>query len=288
MTQTNDLATTQVQEGPLLKRFVRRQRVPFSPGVIPYTFFTFSVGFSQGPSVTELHQSQADSVFKPYAVTLGTTGLLFGGVFLAGCFALWRCLEVGRLVGIWLMLPFLAVLGLSILTNLGYNVRYVALVMPAYIMVLAAGIGWFRHPFVRAMLLVLILASNALSLHAYYVNPRYARADARAAADYLRTVVEPGDMIFVVGIGEALRYYAKDDFPIEVMERPMRIERPIEDYLHTTIGGHTRLWIVELRRWEKDPKGEVNRWLDHHYRLIEERHFPSIRIYHYQSPPLGG
>jgi hypothetical protein len=66
--------------------------------VLPYTFFVFSAGFLQGPSMHDLHQSQSLAAVRPYSTTLACLGLLFGVLWIVGLIAIWRQPDVEKLL----------------------------------------------------------------------------------------------------------------------------------------------------------------------------------------------
>ena len=108
--------------------------------VLPYTFFSFSGGFSLGPSARELYSDRTLAPLAPYAPMLVTLGLLYGGLLLSGLIATHRQGDSWILLGLWMSIPILGVFGIATLLNIYYDVRYVATAFPAYILLLAAGI----------------------------------------------------------------------------------------------------------------------------------------------------
>jgi uncharacterized membrane protein len=216
----------------------------FSPLMIPYTFFTFSAGFSQGPSLHELHISRSLSTLHSNLPALISLGILFGGFLVVGLTTLPAYPETNKLLMLWTAVPVLGVLAISASTNLSYNVRYAAMALPAYILILAVGIARFRRPVVQVSLLLMILLSNGISLANYYYNPRYAREDARAAVAYLTSVVQPSDLILVIGHPHVLQYYAKDHLKMLSVNDLPNMDQPVSDRLESLQKPLDRLWIV--------------------------------------------
>jgi 4-amino-4-deoxy-L-arabinose transferase-like glycosyltransferase len=255
----------------------------FTPVMIPYTFFAFSTGFSQGPSVRELHISQSPTLLLSHAPTLIGCGILFGGLFLVGLIAIWRHAEVGKFLTLWMCAPLAGVLVMTVITNLGYNVRYVAMIFPVYVLILAAGIGRFRRPWLQMILMVAVLGSNGLSLAHYYFDPQYAREDARAAAQYLEAAVQPQDVILAVGTTTPLKYYFKKDIPIVNLGSLHKMDRDmLANRLQEFSKEYDRLWLVEMRIWQQDPKGKVRAVLGDIYPLLEQKQLPGVSIYAYR------
>jgi uncharacterized membrane protein len=244
-----------------------------TPAIIPYTFFVFSAGLTQGPSVHELHKSQSLATLLSYAPILVSLGLLFGGLFLVGLIAIWRQPDVGKFLTLWLCIPLLGVWGLTFITNLGYNVRYTTMVFPAYLLILAAGITWFPRTWLQVTLLVAVLVSNGVSLANYYFNPSYAREDVRAAVQYLESVRRSRDVFLAVGDTHALHYYSQGTLPFERLAHVSKLDRPPIEVLRDIVRDHDRSCLIEVRPWQSDPDGKWKAALGGAYPLIEQKQF---------------
>jgi hypothetical protein len=251
--------------------------------MIPYTFFAFSTGFSQGPSVRELHISRSPALLLSHAPTLVGCGILFGGLFLVGLTAIRRHPEVRKFLILWMCIPLAGVLVMTVITNLGYNVRYVAMTFPVYVMILAVGIARFRRLWFQLILMAAVLGSNSLALANYYFDPQYAREDARAAAQYLEAVVQPQDVILAVGTTTPLKFYFRKDIPIVTLGGLRKSDRQMmAKRLQEFSKEYSRLWLVEMRVWQHDPQGKVKAVLSDTYPLIEQKQLPGVSIYAYQ------
>ena len=225
--------------------------------MIPYTFYAFSTGFSMGPSVRELHIDRSLTVFMPHVPMLFILSVLFGGLFLVGLIVLWRRRDTWTFLTLWMSVPIIGALSISALTNMAYNVRYVAMALPAYVLVLAAAIASFRRPAVRMALLGAVLVVHGVALANYYFDPRYARADARAAAQYLESAVQARDVVLIVGAHGPLQYYSSKKLPIVNFGGLHKTGQPIVKRLQELQKGHDRLWLVEIRPWQTDPTGKI-------------------------------
>jgi mannosyltransferase len=252
-------------------------------GAIPYTFFAFSVGFSLGPSVRELHQSRSISTLLSYAPALVPIGVLFASVFVLGLRKLRGNQSAGVFLLMWLGVPIAGVFIIATTTSYHvYNTRYAAIALPAYILVLALGISIFRKQVVQITVLSGLLFINGLSLAHYYFNPRYAREDARSAAQYLESMAQPGDVILSVGSATALRHYYKGSLPIVLAGAHSTKNELVAEHLRKLHKDH-RLWLVEIRPWEADPKSTVKAALDNLARRSGHKDFSGVEIYSYQA-----
>jgi hypothetical protein len=184
---------------------------------------------------------------------------------------------------LWLFVPFLSILALTLITNLGYNVRYATMVFPAYLLILAAGITWFRRTWLQVTLLVAVLVSNGFSLTNYYFNPHYGREDVRAAVQYLESVRRPGDVLLAVGSTNALHYYSQGNLPFERLSRVSKLNRPLTEVLRDVARDHDRLCLIGVRPWERDPHGKSKAALDDMYPLLEQKRFAGgVSLHCYQ------
>jgi hypothetical protein len=256
----------------------------FTMMALPYTFFAFSTGFSLGPSVRELQVSRSLAALWPHMFPIALCGLVFGSLFLLGLGALWRQPEGGKLLITWLVVPIVGALGISaLMPSMAYNVRYVAMTLPAYIFILAAGITRFRRPTVQVGLMAAVLLINALSLANYYHNPRYSREDARSAAAYLESSTGPGDVIVAVGNPTALQYYFRGKSPI-ITWRTTLINDLSALAARLQEGGeaHHRVWLVAIRPWEGSPNARTKAAFDEMYRFIRGKELPGVEVSLYE------
>jgi len=260
----------------------------FSLAVVPYTFYAFSSGFSLGPSTQDLHHSRSWASLAPFAPMILVSLILFGGLFLAGLIKLCRESRTALLLLLWMIVPLLGALTVSFLTDMVYNVRYVAMVLPVFITAIAAGILSFRKTVFQLVFFLMVLIANGISLINYYVDPHYAREDARSAAKYLESATRPGDVILVVGSPTALRYYYKgtqrlvSGGKLTSQDTPEAIQK-----VPGLVQASSRLWLVTIRPWQTDPKGKVKAFLDQTFGAVELKRFPGVDIYCYPSRKEG-
>jgi uncharacterized membrane protein len=253
-----------------------------SSAVIPYTLFAFSSGFSMGPSVRELHTSRDLRMLLAHLPTLALLILLFGALFVMGIMALWCKAEVAALLLLWFVVPVAAVLILAMHTEVAYNVRYPCAAFPAYIFILAGAITMLHRRALQVMIIAAILCANGLALANHYFNPQYAKEDTRAAARYLESVGDAGDLILVVGSTMALKHYYKGELPIVTWDRSTTRDRAaIVGYVEALSHDHKRLWIVTNRPWETDPKGQVKTTLSQWHQITRCKEFAGVEIYSY-------
>src|SRR5687768_4677383 len=85
--------------------------------------------------------------------------------------------------------------------------------LPAYVLLLAAGIVRFRRFGVQMLLLSAVLAVHSIALANYYFDSNYAREDTRSAALFLESAAGSQDVALVVGTLSSLPYYYRGTLP---------------------------------------------------------------------------
>lgn len=214
----------------------------------------------------------------------------------------------------WLLIPPLAFFVITLIRPM-YTARYLIFVLPAYLMLLAAGVvGLVRQSRLLAgSLLMAILAANGLGIWLQAREP--IKTDFRAATSYLASQMTPDDLIlFQIPYGR----YSFDYYRDQYSERPsiqssggeFRVFLPLvagkgaEAYrwaegLYTNAGmdlSEVRrrmseitaedevVWLVatEVALW--DERGLVKAWLDDHALLTREAQFVRVAVYRYELP----
>jgi uncharacterized membrane protein len=255
----------------------------FSVGSLPYTFFAFSTGFSLGPSLSDLHTSRSVPDLLAYAPIITACAILFFVATLLGVVSVWRDPDKRMFLGLWLFVPILAVLGISAMTGMAYNVRYVIASLPAYVLLLAAGIDTCTRRPVRIGLILSVLCVSGFSLRNYYFNPRYGRDDGRGVAHYLELAAHSKDIIVGVGDTTSLTYYYRGDLPIVNFNGGIRNDPTlVTTRLQQLIKQYDRLWLVEIRAWETDPKRQTRSTLDMLSGPGLYKEFGGVDVYTYQ------
>jgi mannosyltransferase len=252
------------------------------PAVIPYTFFALSAGFSLGPPPRELYADRTFAPLVPYAPMLFILAVLYGGLFVSGLLALRRERDSAMFLMLWVSIPILGVFAIAKLLNIFYDVRYVAMVFPAYVLVVAAGIDRLRRFGPHLMVLGAVLAVHGVALANYYFDPRYAREDTRSAARFLESAAGSQDVALVVGTLSSLPHYYKGNLPLVNFRTLDGDGQSPTGRLQKVTANHKRLWLVQIRPWQVDRAGRVKAALDSAYSLIQQQHFPGVDVYGYK------
>jgi mannosyltransferase len=214
----------------------------------------------------------------------------------------------------WLVVP---VVGLFLVTLLRpiYTARYLIFVLPAYVLLLAAGLRAVAQAsrFVAAGLLVAILALNGWGLWLQARTPL--KADFRAATAYLSASLQPGDLLlFQIPYG---RYSYEYYFSRQAMQPEPRSQVPsgrgFQVFLPLVFSGQGRaydwaeglytnggmmpeeaarqmaaltadrrgIWLVSSEASLWDERGLVQAWLEEHAVRRREAHFVRVDLYYY-------
>jgi mannosyltransferase len=249
-----------------------------------------------------------------------TLALFLGLLLAAGL--LWKD-HRSRLIGLgtlicWLLIPVLGFFLLTLIRPM-YTARYLIFVLPAYLLLLAAGlVAIGRHSRLVAMLwLSVLLITSGWGMWLQIQTPL--KADFRNATGYVVSHMAPGDLIlFQIPYGRhSFDYYYRLEQrhePTQPVQQPpggdFLVFLPFvtaggqgsyrwADGLYTNAGlspgevdrgmasitaGSPVLWLVatEVELW--DERGLVQAWLDEHATLTDTTEFVRITVSRYQFP----
>ena len=246
--------------------------------VIPYTFFVFSAGFSLGPPPRELYADRSLAPLLPHISTIILLVLLYGCLLFSG----WRALQNnknGRLfLALWTAVPVLSAFAIAKCLNIYYDVRYVALAFPAYILLLASGIAGIKSRKLQLMLFAAILSVHGVALANYYFDPRYSREDTRSAAEFLQSQSKPQDAVWVVGTLSSLPHYYEGTLALLDFNGLYLADGSWAKPIRNLRANHERLWLVQIRPWQTDRGGKIKALLDQTYHRTTGRQFPGVDI----------
>ncbi len=246
-----------------------------------------------------------------WSVALFVGALLASALLLKGQRA--RQAPLAALVS-WLLIPPLAFFLITLIRPM-YTARYLIFVLPAYLMLLAAGVVAVARQsrLLAGFLLVAILAANGLGVWLQAREP--IKTDFRAATYYLVDRMEPDDLIlFQIPYGRYSFDYYRERYPERPSTQssggefraflPLVARQGAEPYrwaegLYTNAGmdlaevqrrmreiteGDRVVWLVatEVGLWDK--RGLVKVWLDDHAHLTSEAQFVRVAVYRYELP----
>lgn len=252
---------------------------------VPYAIYAFSVGFSLGPSLRELRRDPSVRLLREHPVAIAATAVFFGTLALAGL-AAWLRRDAAR--GLWLCALIVPILLAFIAAERNvkvFNPRYVAVALPPYVLLLVEGAATLGRRW-GGLLFGGVVVLSLLSLLQLQTMPRYWKEDARAATQVLRSRVEPGDLILVVGTWDPIqRYYWKGvhlDRSIHRYFVPFRVGPEGEAgrvEVRAAISSAVHTYVLFYRDDFHDPEGLWERYLQDHYAVEQTWEFPGVRIW---------
>ena len=256
-----------------------RGRTTMGPSAIPYLFYTFSVGFTLGPSTRELHHDAGfASVVRRNAPAILWVALLFGPLAVAGfVYFLRRGDPWGQLL-LYLLLPLLFTILLNWQNAKAFNVRYVLVALPAYLCVIAGGVATLRTAAARVVF-ALLVATLALSLGNHYYNGRYAKSDVRAAARHIDRSWRAGECVLAPVVREVFEKYSPhDDAVVRFYATTATPRETVDAQLEKIFAKCGGLWYIRAREWEYDASGYVAERLASAYHPVETIEYNGVTL----------
>jgi 4-amino-4-deoxy-L-arabinose transferase-like glycosyltransferase len=264
-----------------------RGATTFSWAGIPFAFYVFSVGYTLGPSLRDLHAGATLSTLLPFAPGIFASALTFGMLALVGFFALGEPRAGGGrshrgLILAVLLVPIAIVAWFALSNFKVFNPRYVACGVPAYFCLLAAGFAALARP-ARRLAAAAVVALFAVSLLHLAAGARYAKDDFKRATRALEEVVAPQDVLVVAGNFSPLEYYWRDREPVPVVYWAgyARDER-MEPRLRALLNPSGPTWLLVSRIHELDPEGRLEAWVRRTWGPPVGV-FPGVRVYRIEA-----
>ncbi len=253
---------------------------------ILYAFYAYTVGFSLGPSTSELHLDP-HALLAEYVPLIALVAVVFGGLALRGAWRLQTLTVMGRwLAAAWLVVPFAFTVAIALLTANPFNVRYTIVSFPAFVLLLALGLDGTRARVPVAALVVVLLAT---SLHHLYFDERYAKEDTRDLAALLRAEAGPDDLVLVntAYMANAVRYYYPGPArvqgypPTEGRRDPELEVGAVARDLDGLASGHPHVWLILSRTFHGDRSGIIREALQAGRRIEAEHRLAGIVAYRF-------
>lgn len=195
---------------------------------ILYTFYAYGVGFSLGPSLTDLHSDRDVASLLPHLPLIGVVAVVYGTLLMVG---LRRLSRQGswRLTGQCLIAFAGPIIGAALLTSMSsfsFNVRYTIISFPYFCLVVGAAVVYLgrRHVWLGTLALLVLTAMSTWSLANYFGLPYYSKTNLRAAVAHWRATGESSELLSVSPAGG-------------VRDVVNRYLSPAEQQRHTPLGG---------------------------------------------------
>ncbi|HZM17312.1 MAG TPA: glycosyltransferase family 39 protein [Candidatus Krumholzibacteria bacterium] len=254
------------------------------PMGLPYTAYTFAAGYSLGPTLEELRRDPGAALAWRHLPALALVLAGFGVPFVVGL------LKRASWPAAWLLVvPSLAVaactLWLAALNIKPFNPRYLSVLQPAFLALVAQGI-WSLPRRGRIVIATIALVGSLWSCGNYLFVPRYGRDDTRGVVEYLLAHAGAKDLVLHINLGFSLRYY--DRLPQQIrLAEPGSGDSPeaARRYLDRIVGDAPVLWYLECRPEKLDPAGHLRQACGERAYSSSTRSFVGIQVHRFQLEP---
>ncbi len=263
-----------------------RGETTFHPAAYPFTLHAFAVGYTLGPALRELRSGNPAATLAHHGVEIAAVTLVFGMLGLCGLAALRRR---GRLLdaGLWLLVPALIVSYFAARNFKTFNPRYLAVCMPAFLLVLAAGFADLRRRWaIAAALAIAVLWGVSLAQH--YFVPAYGKEDYRGTAQLLRARGQAGERVLALGAAEPVFYYYRGPLPAATVWLGYApYPRRMEAKLAAALAGASGAWLVLSRPEELDPGAAFAAWMARRFPGAEPIRLEGVKVWHLDRNDVG-
>ncbi len=269
------------------ERELLRGDTTFTPMAIPYSVYAMVYGYSVGPSNAEIHTLGPTAAFRRHGpIVLGALALL-AVAGLSGLTVFWRDRLRLRLLVSTVVVPMAAVTLLAVLNVKVFNARYVAVMAPLVLVVLASGIR--RMPAAGAWVVGAgIVGMSLVGVGNYYWEPGYWREDVRSAVRHIESLERGGDVVLVPVVTDVFDHYYGGEIPrFLVYPGQCGSDGEVARRVEAGIAGRERLWLVRSRLWHADPDGRIAAYLGSSHNLLQSASFPGVLVDLYELRDSG-
>ncbi len=192
----------------------------------------------------------------------------------------------GLLVLCYLLAPILAVYAISLVRPMFFE-RYMVVIMPAFLLALAAGVALLaqRRLWPLALAAIAALAMPAWTLlPSYYSQVLYATgSDVQDMLNFMRQSGRP-DAAFIVNLPPSdpmYRYYKPAGAEYFIPNPGAGQQAATDAQLKEALAAHSEVWLTP---WDYDHTAYVEGWLDAHAFRVDQHWFANAEVIRYESP----
>ena len=241
---------------------------PFSFLHYIYLPFAYTLGFSFGPSVRELHVITTQELLQRNWWSVGTTIGIILMVLFAAIPQIWRdrknrdlFLLVLFCLGIIVVTPFFS--------KISFKVRSALFLSPFFYLYMGIGVQrLMRDRFLKMIPLVLVFFM-LFSLFQYFTNPIYARDDLRRTVQIIKEKPEVPVLTTPICTREYLDFYQLDPNQIVKEFSPTTIKE-FKDYPY--------LFLIWNRTWTLYNEKNYKKYFKTHYKIISEYDLSGVKL----------
>ena len=253
-----------------------RGSTTFHAAAVPFALYSFTAGYTLGPSLRELRTMPAGVALRRNAPALISALLVFGTMFVLGARALHRRGRLGEAL-LWTIPAALVVTWFAVSNFKVFNPRYLAAGFPVVLLAFAAAFADLRGA-ARLALGLAVAALWTVSLTQMWFVPRFGKEDYRSAMTRIRAEARPGERLVVAGADHPVHYYNRGFLPMETLwlgfaRDPARLDRELD-----RAAGDGGAWIVVSRSEDEDPEGRFLGHLTDRYPAAERFQTEGVNV----------
>lgn len=245
---------------------------------LPYTFFTYAVGYTLGPSLNGIRMRGLAAVMENLHWVIGA-GAVFTATALVGLKKLrQKNGDLLFLLLVWLVVPIVAVAVLSMRNVKVFTPRYAMVSVPPFAFIVGRGIAAITRSRWWPVTLV-ITGLLAVSIGNYFLDPAYGKDDARGVAATIRKHYESSDEVAALYATRPLAHYLEGFADVHTFGADdMESGRTIESRCREIASGADRVWLILCREWLVDPDDVIRNWFDENMMLLRSFEFTGMRL----------
>ena len=260
-------------------------QVQFGILELAFTYGSYFLGLSLGPSLRELHYvSHRDAIMQVAPFAGAFCMVLFLFVWSARHTFPWRNKEIWNLAVLSTCPIFSGVLCTTL--GVGYNLRYALWTLIPIVVLLATMLEHAVYGRLGKLALVILLMLFSLAVYNRSQIDRYQNEDLRSVAAYVRQSGRQSQatpMLVVSGyMVEPLGYYVQGDWPLKAIpmmspfgERFVEMERIFAELKSET----NQFWLVYTREFHQDPDGRLLESIRRAATLQRVEDFAGVTLY---------
>ncbi len=260
--------------------------VPLSLLAVPYTFYTFCLGFSMGPSPRDLHGAGTLPLFYSHLWWMIPASMFFAFLTVRGLVSLRKRRNAFALILCWLLIPLVLTLYITMREIKVFNPRYLAVSLPAFYLIWAEALLGFRRRAVAWSLAAVLAGFWGVSLSNHYFNPVYDKDRVREAGAHVMQNWREHDYLLTAGAAMPIhfyvpRYYPTGHFWLGYANDTLNLRRHFESQFPDSI---ERVWVVSCRPHWYDPGDHFRRFMESTYPLLDRSEMLGCSIYLIRNP----
>ena len=170
-----------------------------------------------------------------------------------------------------------------------WNPRYVAVVFPFLLAMLALGLTRLPGFWSRGGAILMIVLSF-WSLAGHFWADKYVKADIRSAVHFIELQELASEDILVPSVTGVYAFYQKDKTPlIDTFNlAPLGSDQGSQNFFQNKLASHKSFWFVSSREWYFDPHGYLPLTLSRNGHLRLEGEFPGVKVFHWKQQDSQG